>query len=89
MNLKTDWRTCFACCCRDVFGDAAVVGDRRWGGGWGIDAELWARTKVSGERARWCWESGPLTISMVMVAVGRDPREPFQGNKGKGKGKMW
>ncbi len=32
--------------CRDVFGDAAVVGDRRWGGGWGIDAELWARSKV-------------------------------------------
>jgi hypothetical protein len=33
--------------CRDVFGDAAVVGDRRWGGSWGIDAELSARSKVS------------------------------------------
>jgi hypothetical protein len=42
-------RVCFF---RDVFGDAALVGDRRWGGSWGIDAELWARTKVSAEGER-------------------------------------
>ncbi len=49
---KGDFESIFACGCRDVFGDAAVVGDRRWGGGWGIDAELWARSKVSSEEGR-------------------------------------
>ena len=40
---------------RDVFGDAAVVGDRRWGGSWGIDAELWARSKVFSEEKGEKW----------------------------------
>ena len=38
------WIDIRACeCCRDVFGDNAVVGDLRWGGTFGVDADFVAR----------------------------------------------
>jgi hypothetical protein len=62
---------------RDVFGDAAVVGDRRWGGSWGIDAELWARSKVFSEEKgeKWvavAWDSviaHTLTSFITMLCL--------------------
>jgi hypothetical protein len=30
---------------RDLIGDSAVIGDSRWGGSWGIQADFLARTR--------------------------------------------
>ena len=39
-------------CCRDVFGDTAILGDRRWAGAYGVDADFVAGEHCSIARIR-------------------------------------